>query len=184
MLRAWRSLEAITDEERSEAILWIRHLTTSDPTYFYANMLSLSGDLVSKGLLEPEKEIFLHDQLVSAINQALSNAENLRNIGLILAVGRLAVRELVHGDRNVGERIHRPAFAKLVAMAGGLQALNLPAAVYKHVLWADRVATHITGLNLTDVDSRVGDGFGRQATSSDLTMLNTYRPIRRRRNSV
>lgn len=112
MLRGWRALDT-TAEERTAALVWVQNLTMSNPCYFYMNMLSVSGDLASRGVLDTQMVAWHSSQVVKSINEALSSPEpGGIAIGTILAVGRIAFHEIMLGDMMAGNRFHRPAWAR------------------------------------------------------------------------
>lgn len=141
----------MTDNDREEALVWVQRLTLSNPSYFYMNMLSAATTLVAHGHLPAETIPWLMTQTVRAINDALSNPNTMLDIGVMLAVGRIAFRECMRGAYATGVTVHRPAQARMLAMAGGLEALAIPDLVREHILWAERLVVARTGVTLTDL---------------------------------
>lgn len=182
MMRGWVALDTTT-AERTTALLWVQRMTMSNASYFYMNALSVTDDLVHRGILDRSLLYWLTAQVVASINAALQTPMGCREIGVILAVGRIAVREIVQGDRKVGETMHRPAQARMIAMAGGLNALGLPPLVHKHILWADRLMTAITGTSMAQLDPRAISSEqiveSAREHSSDVKVLEVYMPRRK-----
>jgi len=173
-----------TKEERHVGLAWVQRLAMSDPSYFYVNLLSVADDLVQKGLMDGRVQIWLTALTVGAINTALSIPNAALTPGLILAVGRIAFHEIVIGDRAAGEAIHRPAFARMVDMVGGLSALGMPSMCYRHLLWADRILAAITGTAIGDLE-----GSGRKTrrvptVQDDVKALDGFLPLRQRRSGI
>ncbi|KXL48365.1 MAG: hypothetical protein FE78DRAFT_304331, partial [Acidomyces sp. 'richmondensis'] len=183
IIRGWRAM-ATTKEERSAGLSWVQRLAMSDPAYFYVNLLSAADDLVQKGLMDARVQIWLTSLTVGAINSALSDSRTALTPGLILSVGRIAFREIVVGDRTAGEAIHRPAFAKMLTMVGGLDALRMPSMCYRHLLWADRILTAITGIAIADLE---GSGLNERRVTTvedDVKALDGFLPQRQRRSGI
>lgn len=134
MLRGLTAIQPL-QTECATTLLWVQRLTLSEPCYFYMNMLTVTHELVSQGQLDAGLVFWLTSQCVAALNQALSSPDSALGIGVILAVGRLALREIMIGDREVGQRIHRPAQVKMIAMAGGLEVLPIPPLLRRHLLY-------------------------------------------------
>jgi hypothetical protein len=153
----------------------------AEPAYFYVNMLSCASGLVEKGLLDRRLLVWLTARTVEAINTTLSNQATALRQGVILAVGRIAFREIIVGDRMVGQTMHRPAYARMMAMAGGLDALQLPALCRRHIQWAERILTAA----IQEMDSGTDGGTAGNAASKivekDMKVLNKFLPKRPRR---
>lgn len=170
-----------TPEERDAALQWVQRLTLTDPAYFYMNMLSVAGALSIKNLCERSFIPYLTAQVVRAINVSLSQGGAHPSMGCILAVGRIALREIVLGDYEAGTKVHRPAQARMLAMAGGVENLGLPSLVLKHILWSDRVMTERTGLEIDRLEpSAIRSSLLRPGEQEDQAMLASYRPDRPR----
>lgn len=181
MTRSWQVLDT-TREERTQALEWVQRLTFSDPCYFYMNLVSVARDLRDRGELEAQHVIWLTGQVVTTINEVLQKGHESYTAGLILTVGRIALAEIIRGDRTVGANVHRPAQIRLLALAGGLQNLRLPSLVFKHVLWADRLMTAVTGVSMSDVSEvalpRHLATQGTRALAEDVQVLSSYAPKR------
>lgn len=174
MLDAWKELEA-TDKDRADALVWVQRVTFTEPCYFYMNMLSACSNLVDHGMMDPTVMPWLMAHVVRAINLALQDPERMLSTGVILAVGRIALREIVRGDRDVGVKVHRPAQVKMMAMAGGLDALALPLLVESHVQWAERIIRRRTGNSMLNL---MADAAKRppckESTTQDEEVLRRY----------
>ncbi|KAK4498214.1 hypothetical protein PRZ48_010871 [Zasmidium cellare] len=186
MRRGWSALRA-TPAEQDEAMLWVRRLTMKEPTYFLMNMLSLMGDLVSRGQKDPRLLVWLTSQCVGAINEALSDPAKSLAVGTMLTVGRLALREIVIGDMTSGITYHRPAFARMIVMAGGIDALKLPPLVRSHLAWGDRMMSRKTGISISQIEPMLaseptfsGGGLDENARG-DVQVLDSYLPYRTRK---
>ncbi|QIW94893.1 hypothetical protein AMS68_000411 [Peltaster fructicola] len=174
MSDAWTVFDA-TENERTEALTWVQRLTWTSPPYFCMNMLSACTTLAALGRLDAKILPLLTMQTVRAINEALSDPTRMLDIGVILTVGRIALRECMRGDFETGHRVHRPAQARLLAMAGGLESLSLPTLVRKHVMWAERLVCQRTGVSLAELDPRaIRQDAMLLDSSKDLPMLSTY----------
>lgn len=187
MRRGWSSLRA-TDAEQDEAMLWVKRVTMSDPTYFYMNMLSIMGDLVSRGQRDPRLLVWLTSQVVASINEALGDPLRSLAVGTILTVGRLALREIVVGDMNAGITFHRPAFARMIVMSGGVDALGLPPVARSQLAWGDRMMTRKTGVRLSEIEPALANEstFASSASNADIRddtkVLDSYLPYRARKS--
>lgn len=183
MRRGWSSLRA-TNVEQDEAMLWVKRVTMNDPTYFYMNMLSIMGDLVSRGQRDPRLLVWLTSQVVASINEALGDPIRSLAVGTILTVGRLALREIVVGDLNSGITFHRPAFARMIVMSGGVDALGLPSLVRSHLAWGDRMMTRQTGVKLSEIEPALANEPTFVTSTSDIDpvddtkVLDSYLPFR------
>lgn len=174
MSNAWQVLDA-TEQHRIEALPFVQRLTMSDPPYFYMNMLSCCTSLVEKGHMHPNVIPWLMTQTVRAINDALQDPQTMLSIGVILSVGRIALREVMRGNRHVGATIHRPAQARMLAMVGGLDSLAVPALVREHILWADRLMTRQTGISMTDINpDAIKQANDMTVNAKDDLVLQTY----------
>lgn len=136
--RGWPTL-GITYED---GLKWERFMTQhalADPALFTVRLLFASGDLIRLGVLPPETALWLRDQAVRSINEALDDPVRAISDPLILAVGRIALHESMYGDRSAASLIHRPAQQRMIMMRGGMGALEFPELVKRLMRWADRV---------------------------------------------
>ena len=111
----------------------------AEPALFYVRLLFASGDLVRENAIPNKLIMWLHYQAVKTINEALSEPKRATSDALILAVGRIALHECLYGDRETSNRIHRPAQARMIAMRGGMDALNFPELVKRLMRWSDDI---------------------------------------------
>ncbi|KXT18441.1 hypothetical protein AC579_8175 [Pseudocercospora musae] len=180
MLRGWSALDT-TQAQRQEALPWVQRLTMSSPCYFYMNMLSVSSDLVSRGSLDHQMVPWHSSHVVKSINEALHDQEKALAVGTILAVGRIALHEIMIGDISAGNQFHRPAWARMIVMAGGLDALKLPSLVRSHLGWANRLMTMKAGISIFDLEPTLKNEPTFQVdrrASQDLAVLEQYMPKR------
>ncbi|KAK6006276.1 hypothetical protein QM012_006686 [Aureobasidium pullulans] len=136
--RGWPTL-GIT---REEGLKWERFMTQhalADPALFNVRLLFASGDLIRLNVLPPNTALWLRDQAVRSINEALDDPVRAISDALILAVGRIALHESMYGDRGAANLIHRPAQHRMIMMRGGMRALEFPELVKRLMRWADRV---------------------------------------------
>jgi len=136
--RGWDSLH-ISNEE---GLRWERFMTQhalADPALFNVRLLFASGDLINLKVLPPETALWLRDQAVRSINEALDDPVRAISDPVILAVGRIALHESMYGDRGAANLIHRPAQHRMIMMRGGMSALEFPELVKRLMRWADRV---------------------------------------------
>ncbi|KAI4715316.1 hypothetical protein E4T48_08501 [Aureobasidium sp. EXF-10727] len=136
--RGWPTL-GIT---REEGLKWERFMTLhalADAALFNVRLLFASGDLIRMKVLPSETALWLRDQAVRSINEALSDPVRATSDPLILAVGRIALHESMYGDRSAANLIHRPAQYRMIMMRGGMGALDFPELVKRLMRWADRV---------------------------------------------
>lgn len=152
MLRSWQNLTDTTSEERATAMDWVQRVTLSNPAYFYMNLLSVADVFSRHNDFDRQLLHWIMAQVVRAINDGLSQASTTLNAGVILAVGRIALHDIVLGDFEAGATIHRPAQARMLAMVGGIENVGLPSLVLKHVLWADRIMTERTGVSIDQIE--------------------------------
>ncbi|KAI4842879.1 hypothetical protein E4T44_07058 [Aureobasidium sp. EXF-8845] len=136
--RGWDSLH-ISNEE---GLKWERFMTQhalADPALFNVRLLFASGDLIRLRVLPSETALWLRDQAVRSINEALDDPVRAISDPVILAVGRIALHESMYGDRGAANLIHRPAQHRMIMMRGGMGALEFPELVKRLMRWADRV---------------------------------------------
>lgn len=136
--RGWPALK-ITN---AEGLRWERFMTQhalAEPALFLVRCLFASGDMIRLGILDREVSLWLQNEAVKAINEALAEPERAVSDGLILAVGRIALHESMYGDRNAANVMHRPAQRRMIDMRGGMKALDFPMLVKRLMRWADRV---------------------------------------------
>lgn len=69
-----------------------------------------------------------------------------------MTVGRIMLHETFLGDADVGQNIHRRAFAKMVVMAGGVDALDLPEVVRCSWAWTERLLARKTGVPIGQME--------------------------------
>ncbi|EME80939.1 uncharacterized protein MYCFIDRAFT_176291 [Pseudocercospora fijiensis CIRAD86] len=181
----WSALDT-THAQRQEALPWVQRLTMSSPCYFYMNMLSVSSDLVSRGSLNQQMVPWHSSQVVKSINEALNDREKALAVGTILAVGRIALHEIMLGDISAGNQFHRPAWARyvrlscMIVMAGGLDALKLPSLVRSHLGWANRLMTMKTGISIFDLEPALKHEptfLLERQVSEDVAVLHQYMPF-------
>jgi CRP-like cAMP-binding protein len=136
--RAWPALKI----NREQGLHWEWFMTQhalAEPALFYVRLLFASGDLVRENAIPSKIIMWLHYQAVKTINEALSEPARATSDALILAVGRIALHECLYGDRETSNRIHRPAQARMIAMRGGIDALNFPPLVKRLMRWSDDI---------------------------------------------
>ncbi|KAG9670573.1 hypothetical protein KCU99_g6065, partial [Aureobasidium melanogenum] len=136
--RGWPAL-GIT---REEGLKWERFMTQhalADTALFNVRLLFASGDLIRLNVLPPETALWLRDQAVRSINEALDDPVRAISDSVILAVGRIALHESMYGDKSAANLIHRPAQHRMIMMRGGMGALEFPELVKRLMRWADRV---------------------------------------------
>lgn len=122
--------------------MWERFMTQhalEEPALFNVRLLFASGDLIRMKALSPGTALWLRDQAIRSINEALNDSVRAISDPLILAVGRIALHECMYGDRGAANFIHRPAQHKMIMMRGGMGALDFPELVKRLMRWADRV---------------------------------------------
>ncbi|KAI5275755.1 hypothetical protein E4T47_01269 [Aureobasidium subglaciale] len=136
--RGWPALGI----SNAEGLKWERFMTQhalADSALFNVRLLFASGDLIKLKVLPYETSLFLRDQAVRSINEALNDPVRAVSDPLILAVGRIALHESLYGDRSAANLIHRPAQHRMIMMRGGMGALDFPELVKRLMRWADRV---------------------------------------------
>ncbi|KAG9577202.1 hypothetical protein KCU77_g13509, partial [Aureobasidium melanogenum] len=136
--RGWPAL-GIT---REEGLKWERFMTQhalADTALFNVRLLFASGDFIRLNVLPAETALWLRDQAVRSINEALDDPIRAISDSMILAVGRIALHESMYGDKSAANLIHRPAQHRMIMMRGGMGALEFPELVRRLMRWADRV---------------------------------------------
>lgn len=136
--RGWPALR-ISNEQ---GLKWEQFMTQhalADSALFNVRLLFASGDLIRLKALPPETALWLRDQAVRSINEALNDPVRAISDPLILAVGRIALHESMYGDRSAANLIHRPAQHRMIMLRGGMSALDFPELVKRLMRWADRV---------------------------------------------
>ncbi|KAH0340342.1 hypothetical protein KCU81_g6884, partial [Aureobasidium melanogenum] len=136
--RGWPAL-GIT---REEGLKWERFMTQhalADTALFNVRLLFASGDLIRLNVLPPETALWLREQAVRSINEALDDPVRAISDPIILAVGRIALHESMYGDKSAANLIHRPAQHRMIMMRGGMGALGFPELVKRLMRWADKV---------------------------------------------
>lgn len=127
---------------RSQGLMWERFMTQEalvEPALFLVRLFFATGDLIRLKQLDPKVAHWLRSLAVTEINAALSDRSRYISDGLILAVGRIALAELLYGDRQAAIAMHRPAWKKMIEMRGGMKALPFPPLVKKLMRWSDSV---------------------------------------------
>lgn len=127
---------------RDQGIMWERFMTREalvEPALFLVRLLFATGDLIRLNQLNPRVADWLRSLAVNEINAALSDPSRYISDGLILAVGRIALGELLYGDSEAAIAIHRPAWKRMIEMRGGMKELPFPALVKKLMRWSDSV---------------------------------------------
>lgn len=153
MLASWQHLPDTTTEEHAEAMVWVQQVTLSNPAYFYMNILSVAEFFSKREQFDRKRLPWIIAQVVRSINEGLNHASTTLHAGVILAVGRIALHDIVLGNYEAGSTIHRPAQARMLAMVGGIENVGLPPLILKHVLWADRIMTQRTGVSIDQLES-------------------------------
>ncbi|KAF2724467.1 hypothetical protein K431DRAFT_281898 [Polychaeton citri CBS 116435] len=136
--RGWPALR-ITNEE---GLMWENFMTLhalAEPALYYVRLLFATGDLVRRGACQPQTSYWLQERAIKAINEALRDPKRGVADPLILAVGRIALHESMYGDKLAAHTVHRPAQQRMIALRGGMGALNFPPLVKRLMRWADRI---------------------------------------------
>jgi hypothetical protein len=136
--RAWPALK-INSEQGLHWEWFMTQHALAEPALFYVRLLFASGDLARMNAIPANTTAWLRYQAVKTINEALSEPTRATSDALILAVGRIALHECLYGNRETSNRVHRPAQARMIAMRGGMDALNFPELVKRLMRWADDI---------------------------------------------
>ncbi|KAK0777837.1 hypothetical protein LTR91_007255 [Friedmanniomyces endolithicus] len=142
--RGWPALNITRDQ----GLAWERYMvqhSLAEPALFYVRLLFASGDLVNKGVLQPEISLWLRAAAIKTINEALRDPKRASSDPLILAVGRIALHESLYGDRDAANSMHRPAQQRMIQMRGGMNALDFPKLVKRLMRWSDTVMSKQAG---------------------------------------
>ncbi|KAK0778080.1 hypothetical protein LTR91_018644 [Friedmanniomyces endolithicus] len=142
--RGWPALNITHDQ----GLAWERYMvqhSLAEPALFYVRLLFASGDLVNKGVLQPEISLWLRAAAIKTINEALRDPKRASSDPLILAVGRIALHESLYGDRDAANSMHRPAQQRMIQMRGGMEALHFPKLVKRLMRWSDTVMSKQAG---------------------------------------
>jgi hypothetical protein len=136
--RGWSALRVPHAEwSRYEHFITLHAL--ADPALFNVRLLFGAGDLIRQKVLPPEVALWLRDQAVRSIGEALDDPMRAVSDPLILAVGRIALYESMYGHRDAADSIHRSAQYYMITMRGGMGALDFPELVKGLMRWADRI---------------------------------------------
>lgn len=131
---------------------WARSFEMTEPALFYASLLLATGTPVSNGSLHINKALWLRGQAVKAINEALCDPVRSTSNALISAVGKIALHEHVYGDREAANKVHRAAQQRMIAIRGGVEALQLPRIVIHLMCWYDAYMAAESGTRAYFVD--------------------------------
>lgn len=116
-----------------------------EPALFYVRLLFASGDLINLKRLSVNTSLVLRTRAIQCINEALNDPTRAVSDAMILAVGRIALHESLYGDRTAANSIHRPAQARMIAIRGGIDALDFPELVKRLMRWSDRTMSLRSG---------------------------------------
>lgn len=142
--RGWPALN-VTREQGNHWEWFMTQNALKEPALFYVRLLFGSGDLIHLGSMQPQIMYWLRAQAIKAINEALEDSKRAISDAMIIAVGRIALHESLYGDRDAANQIHRPAQKRMIAMRGGMSALDFPPLVKRLMRWADRVMAMQSG---------------------------------------
>lgn len=131
--------------EQSKAYAQYTHqLMMHEPALFHMRLFASAAQLVTEGRLKRDIALWLRGQTIRAIQEALNDPDRIHGKGLIITVRLIALHECVFGDRNISIRVHRPALARLIEMAGGLQSWDELPIEKDLTLWYDSFISRMT----------------------------------------
>ncbi|CAK3878385.1 Hypothetical predicted protein [Lecanosticta acicola] len=136
--RGWSALR-ITDEQGAHWEWYMTQCSLAEPALFYVRLLFGSGDMVKLGGLRNEIQYWLRAQAIQSINDAIKDPKRCCSDALILAIGRIALHEHMHGDQYSSVHVHRPAQRRMVDMRGGMRNLQIPELIKRLMRWSDRI---------------------------------------------
>ncbi|PIB00107.1 hypothetical protein CB0940_03327 [Cercospora beticola] len=142
--RGWPALK-ITAPQGKNWEWFMTQKSLEEPALFYVRLLFGSGDMIRLGLLSAEIRYWLRSEAIKAINEALGDPVKCCSDALILAVGRIALHELMYGDRGGSSSVHRRAQRRMIDMRGGMAKLPFPELVKRLMRWSDRLMAVGTG---------------------------------------
>lgn len=177
-MRGWRNLDG-TPAEREKTMHWVMHHHISEPAYLAMNMFSISGHLVTQGRMDQQATLMLRNRVVATINKALNDPSRALSEVVILAVGRIALHELMFGDKKMARVVHRPAYLRMVAARGGFDALDFPRIVRWHIDMYERLWTQYAAASERDDYVRAHDEVREISDNADMRVLDSYLPLRR-----
>lgn len=144
----------------------------AEPAFLYMRLLNTADDLGRLNAIEPAKIWWLRGEAIRQINEALQDPGRATSTGLILAVGRVALHESFYGDRELANRMHRPAQKRMIEMRGGLKALGLPGLSMRLMRWTDDIMSKYGGTERFLEDDPEQEGIGLKQSAD---VLDGYR---------
>lgn len=135
---AWAEI-GLTPAEASDVERTITQYSLGEPSVFYSRLLLGSGGLIRLGLLRPLIAEWLRAKTVEAIRKGIQNSNDAVPTSVIIAVLKLAMYECMYGDVQLANKLHLPAWRKMVSMRGGPETLHLSEAHRKLLGWDIRV---------------------------------------------
>ncbi|KAH7037569.1 uncharacterized protein B0I36DRAFT_345664 [Microdochium trichocladiopsis] len=136
--RAWPTLK-ITNEQGLQWEHFMTQHALAEPALYYVRLLFATGDMVVLNITKPQFRLWLQARALETINEALADPARATSDGLILAIGRIALNESLYGDKVAAHTLHRPAQQRMIAMRGGMNALDFPPLVKRLMRWSDKV---------------------------------------------
>ncbi|KAK3670446.1 hypothetical protein LTR78_009687 [Recurvomyces mirabilis] len=147
-----------TTQEIHDYINWVRRFEFSEPAVYYTSILLATGTPIATGTMELSKALPVRGMAVQAMNDALNDPDRATTNAMISAVGKIALHEHLYGDRVAANAVHRPAQQRMIALRGGIAALDLPRITIQFMVWSDTfmAAESRTPRYFTDLPAKMG----------------------------
>ncbi|KAK4499884.1 hypothetical protein PRZ48_008070 [Zasmidium cellare] len=115
---------------------WFSSSSISEPALYTSALLTAAPNFKQAS---PELIFYLQSATITSLVNALASEKRRQDPALILAIECLTFYECLHGDRNLAQRVHRPAMRKLIQAHGGRDGVEIPLSWKKVSVMADIV---------------------------------------------
>lgn len=178
--RMWSAVQ-ITPAQGAGWLRYINQKTLEEPALFYVNLLLSCSELRLSSLLSHRRYCWLRLKSVQTIRQALQDESRKTSVGLILAVGRMALYQHSHDPQASAATMHRVAQRQMIDQRGGMAQLRLPPLVERLMRFSDRFMSSrdltmrfLPEENVNDSDARSSEvyaGFAAWASNLGRTAM-------------
>ncbi|TKA82693.1 hypothetical protein B0A55_01495 [Friedmanniomyces simplex] len=110
-----------------------------EPCLFYTQLLNACTPLVAEGRIALAVAASLRARLIATLNEAISDPKRALKTSTILTVASIALHERLYGDPKVAVEVHARACSRMLAMRGGVHALDLPRIGVEILKWTGSV---------------------------------------------
>lgn len=104
-----RALDAFQPKQIEAYGNWSRGFELGEPALLYASLFFASGTPTARTKISDTERLWLRGEAVKALNEALDHPMRATSNAIIMAVGKVAMYEFMHGDRQAAQQVHRVA---------------------------------------------------------------------------